>query len=224
MARSVCVVATSDKTAIERTRAAYVATAIAEDFRARGARVLLMMDSLTRFARGQREIGLASGEPPTRRGYPPSMFSELPKLLERAGQSDTGSITALYTVLVEDEQTADPVAEEARSILDGHIILSRKIAAKNRYPAVDVLGSVSRVMSQIVPREHADAAGKVRKLIAKHDEVELLVQIGEYKAGTDKLADEAIKKADAIGGFLGQRSDDYTAYDDSLNYLQQLAR
>ena len=224
MARSVCVVATSDKTAIERTRAAYVATAIAEDFRARGARVLLMMDSLTRFARGQREIGLASGEPPTRRGYPPSMFSELPKLLERAGQSDTGSITALYTVLVEDEQTADPVAEEARSILDGHIILSRKIAAKNRYPAVDVLGSVSRVMSQIVPREHADAAGKVRKLIAKHDEVELLVQIGEYKAGTDKLADEAIKKADAIGGFLGQRSDDYTGYGDSIGYLQQLAR
>ncbi|KVN02948.1 type III secretion system ATPase SctN [Burkholderia diffusa] len=222
LAKSVCVVATSDKSALERTRAAYVATTIAEDFRARGQRVLLMMDSLTRFARGQRELGLASGEPPTRRGYPPSMFSELPKLLERAGQGECGSITALYTVLVEDEQTADPVAEEARSILDGHIILSRKIAAKNQYPAVDVLGSVSRVMSQVVPSEHAFAAGELRKLMAKYSEVELLVQIGEYRQGADRLADEAIAKNDAIVEFLSQRSDDYTTFDKTLDTLYSL--
>jgi type III secretion protein N (ATPase) len=207
MARSVVVCATSDRSSIERAKAAYAATAVAEYFRDRGQRVLLMMDSLTRFARAQREIGLAMGEPPTRRGFPPSIFAELPRLLERAGRSEHGSITALYTVLAEDESGGDPIAEEVRGILDGHMILSREIAAQNRYPAIDVLGSLSRVMTQVVPREHVAAAGHVRRLMAKHKEVELLLQVGEYQSGTDPLADEAIRKIDAIRALLGQETD-----------------
>ncbi|MGF6768166.1 type III secretion protein N (ATPase) [Paraburkholderia sp. GAS199] len=223
MARSVVVCATSDRSSMERAKAAYVATAIAEYFRDRGQRVLLMMDSLTRFARAGREIGLAAGEPPARRGFPPSIFAELPRLLERAGMGETGSITALYTVLAEDDSGSDPIAEEVRGILDGHMILSREIAAKNQYPAIDVLGSLSRVMPQVVPDSFVQAAARIRELMAKHREVEMLLQIGEYQAGTNALADEAIAKADAIKAFLSQRTSDYAAPGDTEAQLYDLS-
>ena len=211
MARSVVVCATSDRSSIERAKAAFVATAVAEHFRDRGMSVLLMMDSLTRFARAQREIGLAVGEPPARRGFPPSVFAELPRLLERAGLSERGAITALYTVLAEDETGGDPIAEEVRGLLDGHMILSREIAARNQYPAIDVLGSLSRVMPLIATREHMDRAGHVRRLLAKHKEIETLLQIGEYKPGGDPLADEAIARIDSIRAFLCQRTDEFAS-------------
>ncbi len=223
MARSVVVCATSDRSSMERAKAAHTATAIAEYFRDRGLRVLLMMDSLTRFARAGREIGLAAGEPPARRGFPPSVFAELPRLLERTGMGQTGSITALYTVLAEDETGGDPVAEEVRGILDGHMILSREIAARNQYPAIDVLGSLSRVMSLVVPDTHNRAASRVRELMAKHREVEVLLQVGEYQPGQNPVADEAIEKADVIREFLCQRTSDYAPYEDTTNYLHQLA-
>ncbi|ACR30713.1 type III secretion system ATPase SctN [Burkholderia glumae] len=223
MARSVVVCATSDRSSMERAKAAHTATAIAEYFRDRGLRVLLMMDSLTRFARAGREIGLAAGEPPARRGFPPSVFAELPRLLERTGMGATGSITALYTVLAEDETGGDPVAEEVRGILDGHMILSREIAAKNQYPAIDVLGSLSRVMSLVVPDAHARAASRIRELMAKHREVEVLLQVGEYQPGQNPLADEAIQKADAIRAFLCQRTRDYAPYDETGAYLHELS-
>ncbi len=219
LARSVVVCATSDRSSIERAKAAYVGTAIAEYFRDRGLRVLLMMDSLTRFARAQREIGLAAGEPPTRRGFPPSVFAELPRLLERAGMGENGSITAFYTVLAEDDTGSDPIAEEVRGILDGHLILSREIAAKNQYPAIDVLASLSRVMSQIVPSDHSQAAGQLRRLLAKYNEVETLVQVGEYRQGSDAVADEAIDRIDAIRDFLSQPTDQLSAYDNTLEQL-----
>ncbi|MCW7540288.1 type III secretion system ATPase SctN [Aquabacterium sp. A7-Y] len=224
MARSVVVCATSDRSSIERAKAAHVATAVAEYFRDRGLRVLLMMDSLTRFARAQREIGLAAGEPPARRGYPPSVFAEIPRLLERAGMGATGSITALYTVLAEDESNSDPIAEEVRGILDGHMILSRRIAARNQYPAIDVLGSLSRVMSQIVPAEHQGAAGKLRKLMAKYDELETLLQMGEYKPGNDPLADEAVQKIEAIRAFLNQATSDLWPFEKTLQALTSMVQ
>ncbi len=202
--KAVLVISTSDRPAMERLKAAYVATAVAEYFRDRGARVLLMMDSVTRFARAQREIGLAAGAPPTRRGVPPSGCAALPRWMERAGQADRGSITALYTVLVEGDDMTEPVADETRSILDGHIILSRKLGAANHYPAVDVLASVSRVMSAIVPPEHRKAAARLRELLARYQEVELLVRIGEYKKGADPVTDEALAKVDKINAFLRQ--------------------
>jgi type III secretion protein N (ATPase) len=208
MAKSVVVCATSDRSSIERAKAAYVGTAIAEYFRDQGMRVLLMMDSLTRFARAQREIGLSAGEPPTRRGFPPSIFAELPRLLERAGMGSVGSITAFYTVLAEDEEGNDPVSEEVRGILDGHIVLSRAIAARNHYPAIDVLNSLSRVMTLVASSAHCSGAGRVRKLMAKFNEIELLLQIGEYQQGTDPLADEAISHHDAIEQFLIQGTDE----------------
>ncbi|WP_140635019.1 type III secretion system ATPase SctN [Methylibium rhizosphaerae] len=223
MARSVVVCATSDRSSSERAKAAHVATAVAEYYRDRGLKVLLMMDSLTRFARAQREIGLAAGEPPARRGFPPSVFAEIPRLLERAGMGAHGSITALYTVLYEDESGNDPISEEVRGILDGHMILSRKIAARNQYPAIDVLGSLSRVMSQIVPKPHQAAAGKLRKLMAKYDEIEPLVQMGEYKPGNDALADEAMQKQAQIRDFLCQSTDDLWDFDRSLMSLEQVA-
>jgi type III secretion protein N (ATPase) len=164
------------------------------------------------------------GEPPTRRGFPPSIFAELPRLLERAGCSERGSITALYTVLAEDDSGGDPIAEEVRGILDGHMILSREIAAQNRYPAIDVLGSLSRVMSQVVPREHMAAAGHLRRLMAKHKDVELLLQVGEYQSGTDALADEAISKIEAIREFLGQATEDCVAPEDTLAGLYQIVQ
>jgi type III secretion protein N (ATPase) len=222
MARSIVVCATSDRSSIERVKAAYAATAIAEYFRDAGKRVLLMMDSLTRFARAQREIGLAAGEPPARRGFPPSIFAELPRLLERAGLSERGSITALYTVLAEDESASDPIAEEVRGILDGHMVLSRDIAARNQYPAIDVGASLSRVMPQVTDPAHRDAAGHVRKLMAKYRDIETLLQLGEYREGGDLLADEAVRKRDAIHAFLCQRTDEPSRQADTLDALRQL--
>jgi type III secretion protein N (ATPase) len=224
MARSVVVCATSDRSSIERAKAAYVATAVAEHFRDQGMRVLLMMESLTRFARALREIGLAAGEPPARRGFPPSVFAELPRLLERTGMGATGSITALYTVLAEDDSGGDPIAEEVRGILDGHMILSRRIAAKNQYPAIDVLGSLSRVMSQVVPAGHAEAAGRMRALMAKYDDVEMLLQAGEYRPGNDATADAAVERIDEIRAFLNQRTTDLMDYDDILAALAEVSR
>ena len=196
--RAVVVCATSDRSSMERLKAAYVATSIAEFFRDKGKKVLLMMDSVTRFGRAQREIGLAAGEPPTRRGFPPSVFSELPKLMERAGNSAKGSITALYTVLVEGDDMTEPIADETRSILDGHIILSRKLAQVNHYPAIDILASISRCQSAIVPKDHKEAAAKLREILAKYQEVELLLKIGEYQKGADRATDEAIAKIDKV--------------------------
>ncbi|KVE37987.1 type III secretion apparatus H+-transporting two-sector ATPase [Burkholderia sp. TSV86] len=223
MQRSVVVCATSDRSPTERAKAAYVATSIAEYFRDRGQRVLLMMDSLTRFARAVREIGLAAGEPPARRGFPPSVFAELPRLLERTGMGEVGSITALYTVLAEDETGNDPIAEEVRGILDGHMILSREIAAKNLYPAIDVLKSLSRVMPQVMPPRYMQASGRLRELIAKYQDVEMLLQIGEYKPGTDALADEAIEKHEAIRAFLCQATTHYAHASDTEKQLFALA-
>jgi len=185
-----------------------VATAIAEHFRDQGSNVLLMMDSLTRFARAQREIGLAAGEPPARRGFPPSIFAELPRLLERAGNGRRGAITALYTVLEEDDSGSDPIAEEVRSILDGHLVLSREIAARNQFPAIDVLASLSRLMNRVASPVAKARAARLRELMAKHRDVEMLVQIGEYQAGSDALADEALAKIDAIRAFLRQAMDE----------------
>ncbi|MFU0826622.1 MAG: Type 3 secretion system ATPase [Lachnoclostridium sp.] len=202
--RSVVVVATSDKPALIRKKAAKTATAIAEYFRDQGKDVLLMMDSLTRFSMAQREIGLASGEPPVSRGYPPSVYSEMPKLLERAGNSEKGSITGLYTVLVDGDDFNEPITDTARGILDGHIMLTRKLANKNHYPAIDVLQSISRVMSTIVTKEHKDLAGKLKMVLATYNEAEDLINIGAYKKGSNKDIDYAITKIDAVNEFLRQ--------------------
>nr|WP_009965803.1 type III secretion system ATPase SctN [Verrucomicrobium spinosum] len=222
--RAVTVIATSDRPAMERLKCAYVATAIAEYFRDKGRKVLLLMDSVTRFARALREIGLAAGEPPTRRGFPPSVFATLPKMMERAGCSANGSITALYTVLVEGDDMTEPVADETRSILDGHIILSRKLGSANHYPAIDVLASVSRLMTAIATPDHQRAAGKLRNLLAKYQEVELLVRIGEYKKGSDASSDEAIAKVDAINNFLKQGLREQSTFEQTLQAMMQLAR
>jgi type III secretion protein N (ATPase) len=220
MKRTVLVVSTSDRPAMERLKASYVATAIAEYFRDNGKKVMLMMDSVTRFARAQREIGLAAGEPPTRRGFPPSVFSTLPVLLERAGAGRKGSITGIYTVLVEGDDMTEPVADETRSILDGHVVLSRKLASANHYPAIDVLASVSRVMDAIVDPDHKKAAGQLRELYAKYNEVELLVQLGEYKTGTDPLADKAIERIGAIKTFLRQDTREQMSFAETLEKLK----
>jgi len=222
--KSVVVCATSDKSSMERAKAAYVATAIAEYFRDQGKRVLFLMDSVTRFARAQREIGLAAGEPPTRRGYPPSVFATLPKLMERVGMNETGSITALYTVLVEGDDMTEPIADETRSILDGHIVLSRKLASANHYPAVDVLASASRVMNQIVSPEHRKHAGRLRELMAKYAEVELLVKIGEYQRGGDATTDEAIDSQPQIQAFLRQGTHQAADWDETLAKLKSVVR
>ena len=220
--KAVIVCATSDKSSMERAKAAYVATAIAEYFRDQGKKVLFLMDSVTRFARAQREIGLAAGEPPTRRGYPPSVFATLPKLMERVGMNDKGSITALYTVLVEGDDMTEPIADETRSILDGHIILSRALAASNHYPAIDVLASASRVQNNVIDNEHKLSAGRMRELMAKYADVELLVKIGEYKAGSDKLADEAIAKIDHIRNFLKQGTKERMAFEETIAKLGEI--
>lgn len=217
--RAVLVVSTSDRSSMERLKAAYTATTIAEYFRDQQKSVLLMMDSVTRFGRAQREIGLAAGEPPTRRGFPPSVFSSLPRMMERAGNSEKGSITALYTVLVEGDDMTEPIADETRSILDGHIVLSRKLASGNHYPAIDVLSSVSRVMNAIVSKEHKQAAQKLRKILAKYAEVELLVQIGEYKQGSDKDADDALSRIQAVNTFLRQGLDEKSSFEETLQAL-----
>lgn len=223
LARSVVICATSDRAAMERVRAAHHATAIAEGFRAEGRRVLLLMDSVTRFARALREIGLAAGEPAVRRGFPPSVFAELPRLFERAGNDASGSITGIYTVLLEDEEGGDPVGEEVRSILDGHILLSRKLGAAGHYPAIDVLGSLSRVFPRITSPEHRTAATRVRALMAKHADVEFLVQVGEYRQGSDPLADRAIAAKPEIDALLRQESDAQEGMAKSLVLLRSVA-
>lgn len=222
LARSVVVVSTSDRPALERVRAAYAATAIAEGFRAEGRRVLLLVDSVTRFARGLRELGLSALEPPVRRGYPPSVFAELPRLFERAGNDAHGSITAFYTVLAEDEDNSDPVAEEVRSILDGHIVLSRQLAQAHHYPAIDVLGSASRVFTRVAAGPHREAAARLRTLLARHAEVEFLLRVGEYQAGSDPVADAAIERMPAIRSLLQQRSDEATDFAQTLARLQEV--
>jgi type III secretion protein N (ATPase) len=222
--RAVIVAATSDRPAMERVKAAHVAMTIAEFFRDRGRHVLLLMDSLTRFARAQREIGLAAGEPPTRRGYPPSIFAALPRLLERAGPTARGSITGLYTILVEGEISLDPIAEEVQALLDGHILLSSELAQRNHFPAIDVLRSRSRLMGVVAPQDQQAAAARIRELIARHADIELLVRVGEYKSGSDPLADEALAKIDRINTFLCQRpSPDHSA-DDTRRQMQEIVR
>lgn len=224
MKKAVLCVATSDKSSMERAKAASVATAIAEYFRDQGKRVLLLMDSVTRFARAQREIGLAAGEPPTRRGFPPSVFATLPKLMERVGMNDKGSITALYTVLVEGDDMNEPVADETRSILDGHIILSRKLAQQNHYPAIDILASKSRVMDKVVSAAHRAAAGQINEWMALYNEVELLVKIGEYQTGSDPRSDKAIAMHERIRSFLQQPTDHLAPYQTTITQLQELTR
>jgi type III secretion protein N (ATPase) len=209
--RSVLVVTTSDRPAVERVKCAQVATAIAEGFRRDGRNVLLLVDSITRYARALREIGLASGEAPTRRGFPPSVFAALPRLLERAGNDDHGTITAFYTLLIEGDEESDPIAEEVRSLLDGHLQLSRAQAQAHQFPAIDVLASLSRVMSAITPPKQQEAAARVRGWLAKYREIELLVQMGEYRQGADAEADEAIARMPALRKFLHQRPDEFTA-------------
>ena len=222
MKRSVVIVATSDKPALERNKAAKTATAIAEYFRDQGKDVLLMMDSLTRFSMAQREIGLASGEPPVTRGYPPSVYSEMPKLLERAGYSNKGSITGLYTVLVDGEDFNEPITDTARSILDGHIMLTRKLANMNHYPAIDVLQSISRVMSAIATKEHKAVAGTLKNVLATYNEAEDLINIGAYKTGSNPDIDYAIKKIKEVNGFLCQATDEKFVFDEEVELLEQV--
>ncbi len=222
MRRSVVIVATSDRPALLRRNAAKTATAIAEYFRDQGKDVLLMMDSLTRFSMAQREIGLASGEPPVTRGYPPSVYSEMPKLLERAGNSDKGSITGLYTVLVDGDDFNEPITDTARSILDGHIMLDRKLAHKNHYPAIDVLQSISRVMSSIADGRHKEAAGSLKNVLATYQEAEDLINIGAYKKGSNKNIDYAIEKIDAVNEFLLQETHDKFSFEEILEALEGL--
>ncbi len=222
MARSVVVVATSDKPALIRKKAAMSATAIAEYFRDQGKDVLLMMDSLTRFSMAQREIGLASGEPPVTRGYPPSVYSTMPRLLERAGNSDKGSITGLYTVLVDGDDFNEPITDTARSILDGHIVLNRRLAQKNHYPAIDVLASISRVMSAVASKEHKMLAGRMKNVMATYSEAEDLINIGAYKMGSNKSIDYAISKIDAVNDFLLQATDEKIDFEDVLATLKNI--
>ncbi len=223
MARSVVVTATSDQPALVRVKAAFLATAIAEYFRDQGKDVMLMMDSLTRFSMAQREIGLATGEPPVSRGYTPSVFSMMPRLLERAGNSDKGSITGLYTVLVDGDDLTEPITDTARGILDGHIVLSRKIANKNHYPAIDVLASISRVMGDVTTVEHRSYAGHLKSLLATYKEAEDLINIGAYVKGSNKDIDLAVKKIDAINEFLRQKVTENIDFETTIGLLKQIA-
>ncbi len=221
--QTVVVVSTSDRPPVERMQAAYVATTIAEHYRDKGKKVMLMVDSVTRYARALRDLGLSAGEPPTRRGFPPSVFSLLPILFERAGMGPLGSITAFYTVLVEGESTADPVAEETRSLLDGHIILSDKLAHSGHYPAIDALGSRSRIMNEIVDNDHKKAAIRIRELMSRYKDLELLIQVGEYKPGNDPLSDEAVRKIDEINKFLKQGIGETSTFEQTVQRMKALA-
>ena len=224
LARSVVVVATSDEPALMRIKGAYMATSIAEWFRAQGADVLLMMDSITRFAMAQREVGLAVGEPPTTKGYPPSVYALLPRLLERAGHSATGSITGIYTVLVEADDLNDPIGDAVRSILDGHIALSRGLATRNHYPAIDVLESVSRCMIDVTPREHQELAGELRRVLATYRDAEDLVNIGAYVEGSNPEIDRALRLMPAVRKFLRQDLGESASYQDIPALLQKTLR
>ncbi len=219
MKRSVVVVATSDQPALVRIKGAMTATAIAEYFRDQGHKVVLMMDSVTRFAMAQREVGLTIGEPPATRGYTPSVFALLPRLLERAGTSEKGSITGIYTVLVDGDDMNEPIADAVRSILDGHIVLSRKIAAQNHFPAIDIMPSVSRVMNEVVSPEHLKAAQQMRQLMAVYRDAEDLIHIGAYVKGSSAKIDEAVQKIDAINAFLCQGIFEVDSYADTEKKL-----
>ncbi len=222
--RSVLVVATSDKPALVRVKAALLATSIAEYFRDEGKDVALMMDSLTRFSMAQREIGLAVGEPPVSRGYTPSVFAAMPKLLERAGNSDVGSITGLYTVLVEGDDFNEPISDTARGILDGHIMLTRELAARGHYPAIDVLNSISRVMPDIVDKEHLKIVNTIKSHIAIYKESEDLINIGAYEKGSSKKIDLAIEKNDVYNEFLTQLIEEKPEYEDVVNQLKEIVK
>lgn len=222
LSRTVIVCATSDRTSIERVRAAFTATAIAEGLRDQGLNVLLMVDSLTRLARAQREIGLAAGEAPARAGFPPSVYALLPRLIERAGNAAGGSITALYTVLLEGELRSDPISEEAVSLLDGHVVLSRKLAEQGQYPAVDVLASLSRVMSNIVPREHGRAANRIRQVLSGYRDMELMVRLGEYRPGLDPETDRIVADYPKVIDFLRQDTRSPAPWEESLSRLNAL--
>ncbi len=222
MKRSIVVAATSEQPSLVKIKAAFVATTIAEYFRDKGKDVLFMLDSITRIAMAQREVGLATGEPPATRGYTPSVFALMPKLMERVGNNDKGTITGLYTVLVEGDDFNEPISDTARSILDGHIMLSRDLAHKNHYPAVDVLQSLSRVMPDITTKEHRDAAGKIRNLLAVYRKNEDLINIGAYVRGSDPVCDEAISKMDKINQFLCQSTDSKVDYDTTIQELIKL--
>ncbi len=224
MKRSIVVCATSDKPALERLKAAKTATSIAEYFRDKGKDVLLMMDSLTRFSMAQREIGLASGEPPVSRGYPPSVYAEMPKLLERAGRSRKGSITGLYTVLVDGDDMNEPITDTARGILDGHIVLNRKLAQKNHYPAIDVLASISRCMSAIADPEHKKAAGKLKNVLATYNDAEDLINIGAYRSGANKNIDYAVSKIEMVNNFLMQETDEKFSFEEIRGQLLDMFR
>lgn len=221
--RSVVVVATSDAPPVERLRAAQVATAMAEHFRDLGKSVLLLVDSVTRFARAQREIGLAAGEPPARRGYPPSVFTQLPRLLERSGQSEAGSITAIYTVLVEGSDMDEPIADEVRGILDGHIVLERKLAARGHYPAIDVLQSLSRVMPKVTAKPQQASAQRARALLAAYEEKRDLISLGAYAKGSDPRLDQAIAAAPELERFLRQEPNVIETSSSTLQTLKAIA-
>lgn len=221
-ARAVLVCATSDRSSMERARAAFTATALAEGFRARGQRVLLLIDSLTRFARAQREIGLAAGEPLGRGGLPPSVYSLLPRLVERAGLTDEGAITAFYTVLIEQDSMNDPVADEVRSLLDGHIVLSRKLAERGHYPAIDVLASLSRTLANVADAQHLRAGINLRRLLSAYEQIELMLRLGEYQTGADPLTDLAVESRGALDAFLRQDLREPELFTSTLAHLQQL--
>lgn len=224
LSRSVVIVATSDQAALLRAKGALVATAIAEYFRDSGKNVVLMMDSITRYAMALREIGLAAGEPPATKGYPPSVFALLPKLLERAGNGDKGSITGIYTTLVEGDDMNDPIADTARSILDGHIVLSRKLASANHFPAIDVLESLSRVMVDIVSSTHVEKAGKMRDLLQTYKEAEDLINIGAYVNGANPKIDQAISSIQSIRNFLKQKSSEYIPFEEIEQILSKIIK
>jgi flagellum-specific ATP synthase len=216
------VVATSDQPALVRVKAAQISTAIAEYFRDQGKDVLFMMDSVTRVAMALREVGLAVGEPPATRGYPPSVFAELPRLLERTGTNQNGTITALYTVLVEGDDFNEPVSDTVRGILDGHIDLSRELASRNHYPAIDVLSSVSRVMTEIAKPDHLKAAGEVKKMLANYRESEDLINIGAYEPGSNPEVDRAIEHIDQINDFLQQDIEENNNFESTIGKLKQI--
>ncbi|MEM5342742.1 FliI/YscN family ATPase [Paraburkholderia azotifigens] len=221
---SVVIVSTSERPAAERIKAAELACSVASDLRAQGRQVLLLFDSLTRYARALREVGLAVGEPPVRRGYPPRVFAELPKLIETAGLTQQGAVTAFFTVLAEDEEMSDPIAEESRSLLDGHIALSGRLGAAGHYPAIDVLKSKSRVMTRVTTSTHREEANRVRGWMSRYQEIELLLQIGEYRRGNDAASDVAIDRHPMVERFLRQRHDEYCSWQQTLASLRTLAR
>ncbi|NLT98818.1 MAG: FliI/YscN family ATPase, partial [Christensenellaceae bacterium] len=220
--RSVLIVATSDQPALVRLKSAMVGTAMAEYFRDHGMNVMLMMDSLTRFAMAQREIGMAVGEPPVSRGFPPSVYAILPKLLERAGMCSKGSITGLYTVLVEGDDMDEPIADTVRGILDGHIVLSRKLANSNHYPAIDVLQSVSRLMPDVMPEEHLPKVSYIRTVMSTYRDAQDLISIGAYKAGTNKKIDEAIEQIDSINALLKQQVGERFTFEETMELVSQI--